>query len=41
MNREISELRKTYSKSSLDIVDLPDDPLESFKQWFQGFILNA
>jgi pyridoxamine 5'-phosphate oxidase len=35
MNKEISHMRQTYRKSSLNIADLHPDPIESFKIWFQ------
>jgi pyridoxamine 5'-phosphate oxidase len=35
MNKEdLGQLRKSYDKSSLDIADVGNDPMEFFKKWF-------
>ena len=47
MKKELQDLREDYKKGSLDVNDLPEDPLKSFEIWFKeyeqiaGFDANA
>lgn len=40
MNSKISEIRKNYSLSSLDIGDIGDDPISFFQKWFEEAVLS-
>ena len=40
MIRDVSNLRKTYTKNFLDERDLPDQPLNLFDKWFKEAISN-
>jgi pyridoxamine 5'-phosphate oxidase len=31
----VSDLRKEYSKQGIDVADMPKDPYEAFKVWFE------
>ena len=40
MIRDVSNLRKTYTKNFLDERDLPDQPLTLFDKWFKETVSN-
>ena len=40
MIRDVSNLRKTYTKNFLDERDLPDQPLTLFDKWFKEAVSN-
>ncbi|EMJ95685.1 pyridoxamine 5'-phosphate oxidase [Leptospira alstonii] len=40
MNSKISEIRKSYTLSSLNIEDTGDDPISFFQKWFEEAVLS-
>ena len=34
-NQDLGHLRKTYSKSTLNVTDIENNPLSFFKKWFE------